>query len=559
MHRRHALVLSLTTLAALVSACGGSDDQVVPFPPASQNAAPQITADPQPLTVGEGGSATFSVAASGTPGPQLQWFVDGAGAIAGATGSSYVRNAVGLLDDGLRLGATATNSEGSASSAWATLNVTERSWTTAVLPASGANGAQPAVTFGGHAPALAVDGRGHTHAVFTQQEGSGAWTVWTAMKPAGGSTFGSFVRLSPLPETIFEGANRPRLAADASGRVLALWFAFDPSERATLTAALYTPDAGTGGSWSAPQAVSTALRTTVMEAAVGVTADGVFDVVYEALTTLGSERDIVARRLTVAGGSATWDDEVVLDGTSLATSAPLIAASGNGHAVAMWTEGGAFSAVRSASRGATGGWSSAQDAGGQPAENLAVASLAIDAQGRGVAAMMGDQTRVWLRRFEFGGSGFALLGSSQYVHNYTYHHTPPVAVAGLDGRPEVVSLHGNGHTISRVRFDGDLWLPQEVVHAIDGETVVDVVGSLRAGMDEAGNLMVSWTEQTQPNSHPLLRARRHHAGLAQWRGLADLFTSELVLGESSLAVLPDGSAQLLMAQGNQTLVQALFR
>jgi hypothetical protein len=341
--------------------------------------------------------------------------------------------------------------------------------------------------------------------------------------------------------------------------VLAVWFAWDPSEYATLTAALYTPDADGGGSWGAPQAVSTTLRTTVMEAAVGVTADGVFDIVYEALTTLGSERDIVARRLTVAGGSATWDDEVVIDGTSSAATTPLIAASGNGHAVAMWSQGGAFTAVKAAARGASGGWSSTQDAGSLVEENLTVASVAIDAQGRGVAAMMGDQTRVWLRRFEFGGSGFALLGSSQYVHNYTYHHAPPVAVAGLDGRAEVVSLHNDGRQISRVRFDGEAWLPQEALHAIDSAGPVDVVGGLRAGMDGAGNLMVTWTEQTQPSSYPLLRARRHHAGLAQWRTLTDLFASELVFGQPVLRVLPDGSAQLLISRGDFTLGQALFR
>lgn len=559
MHRRHALVLSTAALAAVVAACGGSDDLSLPAPPPPALAAPQISADPQPLTVGEGGNATFAVAASGTPEPQFQWFIDGSGPMAGATGASYVREAVGLLDDGLRFGVTASNSQGSTTSALATLSVTERSWTAAALPPSGANDALPAPTFGGHAPALVVDGRGHTHALFTQQESGGAWTVWTAMKPAGESTFGSFARLSPLPPTIFDGANRPHLAADGSGHVLAVWFAFDPSERATLTAALYTPDAGGGGSWGAPQAVSTALRTTVMEAAVGVTADGVFDVVYEALTTLDGARDIVARRLTVAGGSATWDGEVVIDGTASAATRPRIAGSGSGHAVAMWSEGGAFASVKAATRSATGGWSSAQDAGGQAAENLNIASVAIDAQGRGVAAMMGDQARVWLRRFEFGGSGFALLGSSQYVHNYTYHHVPPVAVAGLNGRPEVISLHSDGHSISRVRFDGDAWLPQETVHFIDGASVLDVVGSLQAGMDAAGNLMVAWTEQTQPSSHPLLRARRYHAGRAQWRGLADLFTSERVLGESTLAVLPDGSAQLLMARGDLTLGQALFR
>jgi hypothetical protein len=548
MHRLRALSLWATCAAALVAACGGSDD---PLPP---TVAPQLTAEPASLTVSEGGSATFSAAATGSPSPEFQWFIDGSGAIAGATTSSYAHRPVSLVDDGRRFGVTASNARGSVTSALATLTVTERSWSTSALPPTGANGTAPATGHFG-IPVSVVDGRGDTHLVFNQLESSGGTAVWAAIKPAGQGEFTAFTRLSPAPVPSTSLVVFPSVAVDASGRVLAVWRVANPNDTSSLVAALYTPGV-TGGSWGAQLAVSTALRRDVRDVAIAASADGVFDVVYSAFPEPSGHLDIVARRLNVAGSTATWSDESVLDtATSGSAEQPRIAASGNGHAVALWNEGGAFATVKAASR-TSGDWSSPQGFGEQASENLAIADVAIDAQGRGVAAMMGDATRVWVQRFEFGSGGFAQLGVSAYVHNYTSANVPPVVVAGADGRPEVLSLHSDALAISRARFDGSGWLPLEGVHSVPS----DVISRLDAGMDAAGNATVAWLEQDLPNTYPLARARRYHAGLAQWRAMADLFASERVLsGYFSLTVNPDGSAQIPVLLGDATVGVATFR
>ena len=89
---------------------------------------PVITSQPSNKTVNPGQTATFSVAATGTPLPTFQWWKSGpsipAAAIIGATASSYTTAATTLVDDGTTYYAVASNGAGSATSASATLTVT---------------------------------------------------------------------------------------------------------------------------------------------------------------------------------------------------------------------------------------------------------------------------------------------------------------------------------------------------------------------------------------------------------------------------------------------------
>ncbi len=94
-----------------------------PTPPAPAPApsSPSITTQPVDASVITGGTATFSVTATGT-GDTYQWKKGGV-AIAGATGSSYTTPAAAYTDDSTTYTVVVTNSAGSATSAPATLHL----------------------------------------------------------------------------------------------------------------------------------------------------------------------------------------------------------------------------------------------------------------------------------------------------------------------------------------------------------------------------------------------------------------------------------------------------
>jgi pectate lyase len=88
----------------------------------SSPVAPTITTQPSSQTVNAGGTASFSVAASGTAPLSYQWRKDGAN-ISGATNSSYSKTSVQSADAG-GYSVVVSNSAGSATSNTATLTVT---------------------------------------------------------------------------------------------------------------------------------------------------------------------------------------------------------------------------------------------------------------------------------------------------------------------------------------------------------------------------------------------------------------------------------------------------
>ena len=107
------------------------------------NVAPSITTQPSGATVTAGASASFTVAASGTPAPTYQWQKGGVN-IAGATNTTYTIASTVVGDAG-NYTAVATNSAGSATSNAATLTVN----TAATAPAITTQPTSQTVTAGG--------------------------------------------------------------------------------------------------------------------------------------------------------------------------------------------------------------------------------------------------------------------------------------------------------------------------------------------------------------------------------------------------------------------------
>jgi glucose/arabinose dehydrogenase len=105
----------------------------------SYSVAPIITQHPQSVSVASGGSATFTVAASGSPAPTFRWQRNGVD-ISGATGAQYTLGNVSSADNGASFRAIASNSAGSATSNSATLTVTGANTpptATITMPAAG--------------------------------------------------------------------------------------------------------------------------------------------------------------------------------------------------------------------------------------------------------------------------------------------------------------------------------------------------------------------------------------------------------------------------------------
>lgn len=114
-------------VVALLAGCGGGGSDGVPSGGFTTQVAPTITTQPASSHIASGSTATFSVGASGTPAPTIQWqsSFDGVNwtPIAGATGSTYTTPIETAADNGISFEAVATNSVGSVTSAPALLTV----------------------------------------------------------------------------------------------------------------------------------------------------------------------------------------------------------------------------------------------------------------------------------------------------------------------------------------------------------------------------------------------------------------------------------------------------
>jgi glucose/arabinose dehydrogenase len=156
--------------------------------------APTITTHPSSQTVSAGGSATFTVAASGTPPLSYQWQRNGVD-IPGATAASYTLTSVTTSDNGARFRARVSNASGTAVSNEATLTVTSNQPPVATIsqPVAGSlYSAGQTVSYAGSG-SDAEDGSLSASAFTWQIDFHHATHVHPFVAPTSGATSGSFV------------------------------------------------------------------------------------------------------------------------------------------------------------------------------------------------------------------------------------------------------------------------------------------------------------------------------------------------------------------------------
>ena len=118
--RLHTKVLGpilVVAISVCFSACGSASNAGSPGP-----TAPSITSQPTNATVGVGGTATFSVAATGTAPLTYQWTNNGANA--GTNSATYVISNVPAADNLAQIQVQVSNAAGSQTSNTVTLTVT---------------------------------------------------------------------------------------------------------------------------------------------------------------------------------------------------------------------------------------------------------------------------------------------------------------------------------------------------------------------------------------------------------------------------------------------------
>ncbi|MCK6545878.1 immunoglobulin domain-containing protein [Myxococcota bacterium] len=533
-------------------------DADAPLPDAAPvDQAPEIVVEPASTTVGEGGIATFRVVASAWPAPTFEWTVEGVAPVVGASTDTLAVGPVALTDEGLRARVTVTNPLGTVTSTTVVLSVAERTWTSGPRPATGASASGVAAAAEA-TPAVIIDSLGQTHAVFNQAEVSGGYAMWAALRRVGDADFTTFARLAEAPVPADLSASMPRLAADDTGRVLAVWNEALAAP-ARLRAAMFVPDAS-GGTWTPAVDVTDGSTPIAPERPEVVSmGGGVFEIAFSGDVAPQGPRGIFARRVVHTSGSALALDPLeALGSFSENAIRPRLAGDGRGRAILAWLVSveGVVQTYASSRLGAAP-WSAPAEIDGDAITDMNLGTIAMNTNGDGVVLMFAEGARTWARRFTFTGNDPVWIDATPaYVANhFGYDPGGLAAVVAPSGRIDVVAVHGNGFRLSRWHFEGGIWNALTPIADRTGSPLKPpVMSSPAVGLDAAENLVVTWVEHADRS----VLSRRYHRALGAWREIA-LVQPDVFLTPTGLAVHADGSADAITLTWANDIAVPRFR
>ncbi|MEW6745425.1 MAG: Ig-like domain-containing protein [Planctomycetota bacterium] len=341
-------------------------------------------------------------------------------------------------------------------------------------------------------PRVAVNARGDAMAVWYEFDGF-RYDVYALAGPAESALFGTD---QPLTTRLAGSASNPHVAVDARGNALAVWYQWD-GRSSHIWASRYGAQAG---SWDEPVCLNPLAQGNAVYPRVVMGAEGEGLAVW--LQAGGGERHVWASRF--ARAARTWQAPSVIDrGENSLAHFPELAADETGNTLVVWVE-------RRPPQGPPGVnslWSNRFDAAGE----------------------------AWRGPGRLRDTGIALQGARCAVNA-----PGDVLVAWTEA-------HETGWRVWAMRqpAGSDSWEERELL-----EDILDLVRPPSLALDAAGNACVTWSQREGENL--IAVSRRYAAVDKRWRPLDVLGAVDGTSLDPVVVMQPDGAAVVLFAQWDGT-------
>lgn len=286
-------------------------------------------------------------------------------------------------------------------------------------------------------------------------------------------------------------ASTPTVATDGAGTSTAVWVrSLDDTVGSAVVEVATRP---AGGTWSAPQTLSTATDQTASLPRVTAAADGTVAIAW--LQGGVGPNDDPATFATVRRPGGAWSTPAQLSG--LAADEPQVAIRPDGRVIVLWNidvAGGAT--VQSTTSRAGGGWNRTEQLTA-PGRWGSFPSLAVGADGTAVAAWVDyvDETGQPSANAAILPAGETAWGEEQWLSDPGAYGTFPAAAVRPDGTPAVVwqertdnPRYARNQLLTSDLVEGE-WTPPAALTTYDEQANhQDAVVTT----DAAGNQTVAW-------------------------------------------------------------------
>lgn len=335
-------------------------------------------------------------------------------------------------------------------------------------------------------PDIAFDGLGNAFAVWRQSDGVTEHIWANRYQPGSG-----WDTAQPI-ESNSGTASAPRVVADGSGNVIAVWPQADSASN-DIWANRYTPTDG----WDTTNAIL--IETDAGDAnapKIAMDSNGNAIAVWHQRNSGYDE--IRANRYTFNG---TWSDAVTIDnGDPSSANNPLIAFDGNGNGFVVWHEsgGGGTSNIWSNRYIPGSGWDSAEKIENDETNPAYGLDMDVDDQGNAIA--------IWS---QWAGGYFSIV-ANRYVTGSGWGN--PELIETLDEEVSIghVKIDTNGNAVAiwrqRINSEFSIWANRYVngegwgtAELLENKDIVAYAPSL--AMDGEGKCMAVWSQDDNTSNH----------------------------------------------------------